>query len=415
MASTNGKSIFISHATQDRGIADALCDLIEDGFPGHFSTWYSSDEAPEGGIPPGGKWFDYIHSRLSTSHFVFAVVTYNSYKRPWVYWESGIGAAICKGGIIPILFGVDPEQLGDSPFHEYQCVNGLDAKAVAAALIRLASELNVSCAEQWLKQKCGEFEDRISSDIPDEPPLAVADADRFLRELDLHRFCGLNGPAEKCQLRESSLYCLSGGACSGSCLVFQDFRRTKVNVNPVYYLWADSFKGSSIRTNVYDSSDEPPYLRIGFDNSPRCFASNVAIRPYNEMAIRRNGHGILSFESRVPRTEGGIDEVGISIRLINGMAEHWKWITTADGRCDQFCVRGSQWQAFSLDLDHASWSLFTSDGNQLLQSTQADLSVLCSLVLVVGSYNDRGGEPEDGKGAVDVRNIRLDASGRERD
>ena len=68
--------VFISHASTDAKLANALGGLVEKLFAGAIIPWYSSDQSPRGGIAPGELWWDKLHSELS-------------------------GAAIAEGSVMP--------------------------------------------------------------------------------------------------------------------------------------------------------------------------------------------------------------------------------------------------------------------------------------------------------------------------
>ena len=105
--------ILISHSNEDSELANQLQAIIKRASLNQINVWHSSDRAGTGGLRPGDRWLSRIRERLADSNAVVALLTPNSLKRPWIYFESGFGAANADLEVIPVAVGIDVE---DIPF-----------------------------------------------------------------------------------------------------------------------------------------------------------------------------------------------------------------------------------------------------------------------------------------------------------
>lgn len=88
--------ILISHNSEDQSIAEKLKDLIETVFPN--TEVYVSGRNLEG----GQTWINEIKKRLGTSKVIISLITQNSLRNLWVYFESGAG--FVEDRTIPLVF-----------------------------------------------------------------------------------------------------------------------------------------------------------------------------------------------------------------------------------------------------------------------------------------------------------------------
>jgi len=190
--------------------------------------------------------------------------------------------------------------------------------------------------------------------------------------------------------------------------VFQDFvRRPNDNINAVYYLWADAFKGSRIEASVQEGA----VLRIKFDNQPGSYPCNVAIRPQSEQALKRDEQKhYLSFEARIAEESAKdvslLAKVAIGVRLVDGWLQHWQY-TMYPNECMQFELSNREWEPYHLPLDEPEkWRLFEADGNHFYGPKKPDFKIIASVIFEVGGYGGPG-RPAGGKGIIDIRGIRL--------
>jgi hypothetical protein len=134
--------IFLSHATSDRVIAEALKKLLEDLFGrNRVRIDFSSDQEAGSGIAPGVNWFTWITERITRDDKTYVLLTPTSMKKPWVLWESGVAAGVTlslkrhvaaagatavdppPGLVVPITFGLTDADV-PGPLKSLQVVRG---------------------------------------------------------------------------------------------------------------------------------------------------------------------------------------------------------------------------------------------------------------------------------------------------
>lgn len=90
--------VFISHVSEEAGLALVLKDWIESTFLGQISVFVSSDPSD---IPAGTKWLNQIETALDQSGLLLSLYSQSSVGRPWISFEAGC-AWIRRIPIIPI-------------------------------------------------------------------------------------------------------------------------------------------------------------------------------------------------------------------------------------------------------------------------------------------------------------------------
>jgi tetratricopeptide (TPR) repeat protein len=136
--------VLISHATEEKALAEAWKDLITTTSSGAVEVWFSSDTAPSGGMALGIEWRTHLYERLAESDFVIAIQTPATAGRPWIMWECGVASGVEKvRRIIPITFSIGRSGLGN-PLTSYQVYQGEDAEQVQEVCARLAEEAELS-------------------------------------------------------------------------------------------------------------------------------------------------------------------------------------------------------------------------------------------------------------------------------
>jgi hypothetical protein len=215
-------------------------------------------------------------------------------------------------------------------------------------------------------------------------------------------------PCEQLQLAEVPLYTFCGLRLKprdGE--IFQDFRVERhdyINPNPVSFMWADAYRGNAISAMIIER--DPPELQVSFENKPMSYPSNVAIRPLEERALRRQNRTTLCLEAAIPdgfEESGVLDEVFLAVRLVNGWNQHWAHGPGA-GTYRLFPV-GKRWTTISLPLQSDEWWRFTSDGNYIVGPVDADFSLLGPVIFEVGG--EGVGRPGPGRGRVSIRGLRM--------
>ncbi len=122
------RSVFVSHTHADRELASKLKSIIDQVYSGVVRAFISSDPTPGGGIQPGDQWFQRIQSELDSSEAVWVIATKASVNRPWIYWEAGLGRAMCPGGVIILRVGLAENEVY-SPLNQFQSYDGTMAGA----------------------------------------------------------------------------------------------------------------------------------------------------------------------------------------------------------------------------------------------------------------------------------------------
>ena len=90
------KKIFISYSYKDEiWVSDFVSSLKESG----VETWFDIHE-----LTPGDRWEEKLQQALRESSIIVVIISENSFKSPWTFFE--LGAAIAdKKQIIPVLVG----------------------------------------------------------------------------------------------------------------------------------------------------------------------------------------------------------------------------------------------------------------------------------------------------------------------
>jgi len=161
--------VLISHAHDEKALAEAWSTLIADGLMGAVETWFSSDMTPGGGIGLGKEWRGHLYEKLAESNFIIAIQTPISAARPWIMWECGVASGIDRErGIIPIVFGMGRGDLAN-PLSSYQVYSGEDAGQVREVLERLAKEAGLSPKEHHLEAPLKAYLEKVSLHRPRRP------------------------------------------------------------------------------------------------------------------------------------------------------------------------------------------------------------------------------------------------------
>jgi hypothetical protein len=147
--------LFLSHSTRDRGIAEALKELLEEVFgDDRVRVEFSSDQQAGGGIPPGVQWLPWITERISKADKTYVLLTPNSMSKPWVLWESGAAAGVAlatnkASPVVPITFGIRDADI-PSPLSAAQRVRGDSTEA--DGINRLLQDVNLALKKLLTKK-----------------------------------------------------------------------------------------------------------------------------------------------------------------------------------------------------------------------------------------------------------------------
>ena len=133
--------VFISHAHENRRLAEAWQKLLRCTSNGLIDPWYSSDPRSDGGTGPG-NWRQKVREHIETAGVILILITPGSNQRPWLVWEGGFASGRAKT-VIPITYFVPPRSV-HSVFHADQYYNGEDEEKVLELCARIMSQHNNS-------------------------------------------------------------------------------------------------------------------------------------------------------------------------------------------------------------------------------------------------------------------------------
>lgn len=199
------------------------------------------------------------------------------------------------------------------------------------------------------------------------------------------------------------------------------------NPNPIYFMWADTYKKNYINAFVEEPHDpKTSYLKVLFLNNPDSYPSNIAIMPYNHSPIQPTAEKIyITFEAKVlemseeeesynqflyqGQDKKSLSEIGISIRLVDAELQHWTY--SVDGKVPRLGMVHSKdnWQELAIDIkvekNEKKWRPFEEDGNYLYGSKKPNFSVIALVFLEFGGNGELG--LKEGFGSIAIRDIRL--------
>jgi hypothetical protein len=103
--------IFISHADADQEVARIVATTLSRISLQQIKVWYSSDTSATGGIAPGEVWTQALLKRLEEGSTLIAIVTPNSFEKPWLHFETGYVAGRRETEIIPVCVGLKSTEI----------------------------------------------------------------------------------------------------------------------------------------------------------------------------------------------------------------------------------------------------------------------------------------------------------------
>jgi hypothetical protein len=143
--------LFLSHDSRDRAKAEALAKAINRVTLKQLLVWHSSDTSSDGGLYPGNVWLDEIRNRLSTCKAVVALITPVSISRPWLFFESGFGAAHPECDVIPVCIGINSVTEVPFPLAMYQTYQLSDYDSLKRFFDKLLSKYRIEFDEEIMK------------------------------------------------------------------------------------------------------------------------------------------------------------------------------------------------------------------------------------------------------------------------
>lgn len=126
--------VFISHATEDKGIAEEIAMILNNAFEGSIEPYLAFRE-----IGGGDEWKEEIKKNLQLSDAILCVVTPQSSNKPWLFiewsafWLAEKKYYVLLGGEVKVSDLIQPMQ-------DRQATNMLDEASVRMFLRRLTSD-----------------------------------------------------------------------------------------------------------------------------------------------------------------------------------------------------------------------------------------------------------------------------------
>lgn len=128
-------TILISHAHEEKALAEAWKELLEGVTAGAVTVWFSSDATGTGGMTISTPWIDQVKQKLQSVDHVIAIQTPSTEGRRWILYECGYADALGKG-IIPVAYKLDPGEI-PNPVGAFNAFRGEDPDGVRTACAKL--------------------------------------------------------------------------------------------------------------------------------------------------------------------------------------------------------------------------------------------------------------------------------------
>lgn len=176
--------IFVSHSHADRELALAVKTLVEAAYSRLVTPFVSSDPGPTGGLMPGNEWFASIEEKLRKAEAVWVLATPLSVTRPWIYWEAGVGRALCPKGVVVVRVGLAEEKV-PSPLNTFQSYDGLSSDEMTSLIGKVAAQIGMTlepvlledCSKKWLER--AQSHTPVTSEATEQPELLPERLDRL--------------------------------------------------------------------------------------------------------------------------------------------------------------------------------------------------------------------------------------------
>lgn len=165
--------VLISHAHDEKKLAQAWKDLLTTISAGTIDVWFSSDLSQGGGLGVGGQWRDQLYQQIAKSQFVLAIQTPASSGRPWIMWECGVASGVMRErGLIPIVYGMGKGDLA-SPLATYQVYSGQLREDVERVCGELGERAGIKLVPQFVNMAMDLYEKAIQLHPPAHIPNAA--------------------------------------------------------------------------------------------------------------------------------------------------------------------------------------------------------------------------------------------------
>lgn len=145
------KSIYISHDPVDRKIAELLAETISRITLGQIRIVLSKNISSPDTTVPLNLWFHEVSKQLNLCEFAIVLLTPNSTQSPWLFFESGLGAANKSCELIPVGISIDGTNDVPLPLAFYQCYQLSDYSAFKRLIIKFLKKFDINFDEEMQK------------------------------------------------------------------------------------------------------------------------------------------------------------------------------------------------------------------------------------------------------------------------
>ena len=166
-------AVLISHAHDERLLAEAWKNLLSTVSLGAITPWYSSDRQPDGGMQIGEEWREHLRKEILKTNYVLAVLSPQSRDRPWILYECGLAQgrqgtssqSNLAGVVIPVLYSMTAGDLAN-PLASFNVYIGDSRDAVTEVCERLVQEAGLTPQRQLWKQPIDDYMDAVAAHRP---------------------------------------------------------------------------------------------------------------------------------------------------------------------------------------------------------------------------------------------------------
>lgn len=181
--------MMISHAYDEKELAEAWKELIETISAHAIAVWFSSDLRGAGGMTPGENWRRDLEHKLSENNLILAIQTPTSATHTWIVWECGIahglhtGEAIRKRGmtraffsgrealsdhgVIPVVYAMKRGDIAN-PLNSYQVYEGEDPAQVRQVCEYLVKKIGLELDSYLFEKAFTTYQKTVEAFRPPE-------------------------------------------------------------------------------------------------------------------------------------------------------------------------------------------------------------------------------------------------------
>lgn len=386
--------VLVSHSVRDEAIISRLVDRLRLSIEQLTKNEILNTSQPSTGLRSGEWITPQLLSSIKDCDCFIAIVSDSYLSSEYCMWELGVAQGNGRPIVAGHLQSVKPEQLG-GVLQNVNLHSLWRAESFEALLREVADRLPDEYTCRVERQAVDDFCTAVAAH-PGSPIETWRKA--LVQEEDGQVFLNTYGLARGLERSE----------------VFQDFYTIGKNMQPIQYLWADSRPGRMCRIAAElgaGSERADASLSVFFSTARNSFGCNIAIRPQNRKALLSAGRDSLLLQARIPRADerqgpefGALREVGILVRIVNGYMQHW---TRCCACKTLLCAEEGDYRMLTVPLRDGCWKLFGEDGTGPEGPKEPDFSIIASVNLALGGYDEFMQEPTPGSGSLEIRSILL--------